>query len=640
MNKYSNSVAEILGELNITDGLVLDPFHIVGSDSLGEKIKVEAVSLNDLEKITEGDLSVKAILVDDSISQKEVKSVFQNLHSVMQEKNIYLILCAENPVNRDMVFELLSGHQVSKLNVQGYTAAGTREYMSNNGFVFATERLQKREELEENRDNLFLQSGNLTYQYLSWMEEFIHSELNAEYFVQAYTVNKDTLTQKEKEESSDHPFLSIITRTQGRRPESLRETFLTLAGQSCMDFEVLVMGHELSSEETENVLNTIEEYPEYLKRRIRYIPVTGGNRSTPINRGFEEARGDYAIILDDDDYVFDNWVAEFKKKAEECPGSVLHAYVIAQDWTRIVQKDGKEALRASGTPQNQFCRDFHVISELYGNYCPPVGLAFPLFPFRYMGIRFDETLDTTEDWDYLMRIRCICGVVDIQEPTCLYRLWKNAESSRSVHSQKEWKDNRNRIMEQFKDWPLQLPVRYTEEMMKLAEKYSKIFSGEKNESGQTTPLYYSNDYGFSEDKILITGSGLTLPDFRYEFTDMEGFGKLSHIRWDPYESGNIYVENLMITIYTADGRKIEKSMSKCDANGFKSRNCIIFFHPDPQVVVHFRQKLLVSKIVITGRLHKEVPVEMHNYLAMQYDANLVHKAKKAVKYIGKKILRR
>lgn len=640
MNKYSNSVAEILGELNVTDGLVLDPFHIVEADSLIKKIKVEAVSLNDLKRIAEENLSVKAILVDDTISQNEVKNMFQNLQNVMREKNIFLIVCAKNPVSKDMVFELLSGHQVSRLDIQGYTAAGTCEYMRNNGFALVMEKLQKREALEGNHDNLLLQSGNMTYQYLSWLEEFMHSELNADCFVQAYKVSETALEANEDEVSGKAPFISIVIRTQGRRPEPLRETFLSLAGQTCMDFEVLVMGHNVSNEDEETVVNTIEEFPEYLREKMRYIPVTGGNRSTPINRGFEEARGQYAVILDDDDYVFDNWVEEFKKKAEECPGSVLHAYVIGQDWKTIVQKNGKEALKAVGTTQNQFCRDFHAINEMYGNYCPLLGLAFPLFPFRYMGIRFNETLDTTEDWDYLMRIRCICGVVDIPEPTSLYRLWKNAENSHSIHSQKEWEDNRKRIIDQFKEWPLQLPPRYTEEMMKVAEKYAAAFGADKSERGQVTSLYYSNDYGFSEDKTLVAGSSMFLPDFRYEYTNMEELGKVSFLRWDPYGAANVCVENLQITIYTAKGKKIKKTMAQCDTNGFKSRNRIVFFHPDPQVVLHFRRKQVISKVVITGCLHREIPVEIHDYLAMQYDTNIVHKIKKAIKYVGKKVLKK
>lgn len=643
MDKYINSVTEILNKLEIEDGILVDPFHIVGDGSFGGRIEVKEVLLNDLEHFLNTQADVKAILVNESIAQEPNRIVMQNLKNKIKEQNVYLIVCAKNPVDRDTVFELLSGHQTTLLDIQGYTGAGIREYMRKSGYTLIAENKEKTMNAQDSTaktdKNIFLESGNVVYQYLSWLEGFIHSELNVDFFVQVYKVAEEVVVDNQ-ESDSEAPFLSIITRTQGRRPESLRETFLTLAGQSCMDFEVLVMGHNLKQEEKENVLKAIEENPEYLRKKIRFVPVEGGNRSTPINRGFEEARGEYAVILDDDDYVFDHWVSSFKEKAAECPGSVLHAYVIAQDWTRIVTKDGKEALRASGSPQNQFCRDFHMINELYGNYCPTLGLAFPLFPFRYMGFRFNETLDTTEDWDYLMRVSSICGVADIQEPTCLYRLWKNAENSHSIHSQKEWNNNRKRIQDQFRSWPLQLPVRYTNEMIELAEKYPALLGGDRNERSQVTSLYYSSGYGFNEKNVMSTGSNLPLPDFRYEYTDMEPLGELSFIRWDPYDSGNIYVENLRISIFTADGGKIERTISQMDTNGFKSRNCIVFFHPDPQVILHFRKKIVISKVVITGAIKKEIPVEVHNYLAMQYDSNIVHKAKKAIKHVGKKVLKK
>src|SRR5471032_1033194 len=55
------------------------------------------------------------------------------------------------------------------------------------------------------------------------------------------------------------PFLSIITRTQGLRLDTLRDVFLCLSGQSCIDFEHLVMGHRLTPDADRAVQELIDE---------------------------------------------------------------------------------------------------------------------------------------------------------------------------------------------------------------------------------------------------------------------------------------------------------------------------------------------------------------------------------------------
>ena len=51
------------------------------------------------------------------------------------------------------------------------------------------------------------------------------------------------IAKEEAHRGEDAPFLSVITRTQGKRPEMLRETLLSLVGQTDEDFEVLLIGH-------------------------------------------------------------------------------------------------------------------------------------------------------------------------------------------------------------------------------------------------------------------------------------------------------------------------------------------------------------------------------------------------------------
>lgn len=610
MQKYLEDIKKFVNGLEVADRIVIDTTDLINDKSGIDSTKIKKVMIENLEQEIE-----KAVL----------------------DKEEYLVVCAENPLKSDMVFEAFSGQWRLPLNIKGYTRAGMKELMKQHSYILVKEKLLEQENVKENNEDVFLSSGNMVYQYLAWLQEYVGANLNIKYYIQVYQRSK---IKKEETESLKRPFLSIITRTQGKRIESLREALLSLAGQECMDFEVLIMGHNLDKESKRKVCSVIEETPDYLREKIRYIPVTGGNRSTPLNKGFEEAKGIYAVILDDDDIVFDHWVKSFKDKAEECPGSILHAYVIAQNWQSIKNENGEESLRACGPPQNNFCVDFHSIKQLYGNSCPVLGLAFPLNPFREMGIRFDETLDTTEDWDFLMKMSSICGVVDIKEPTSMYRIWENAENSHSIHAQEEWDNNRKKILNRFRKKPILLLSEYFDELIDIVGKHPALFGDQGKVLAQGTPLYYNNGKGYNEECSIIVGSSANMPFFRYEYMGLEKVGPISSVRWDPYDSGDIYVENVIVKIYTQDNKEIVKNMRQFHTNGFKIWRRIVFFHPDPQIEVCLWKKIRVSKIVITGRLGVDITQEMHERLTMKYDTNLVSKTKKVVKYYGKKLLKR
>jgi len=254
------------------------------------------------------------------------------------------------------------------------------------------------------------------------------------------------------------PFLSVVMRTQGTRHEMLREALHSLWAQTDKDFEVLLIGHKLSDEQYAELNKIINEFPPIFKAHIRFIRIGYGNRATPLNIGFSYAHGEYIAVLDDDDIVFDNWVEEFHKAAKKTPGKLLHAYVAAQRWEKV-DCGGIMKLRACGSIELNFCCDFVMFRQLSQNFCPLLGLAFPAYVFQKIGVIFDETLDTAEDWDVLMRTAFLTGVIDINEPTSLYRLWVNTENSQTLHDKTVWEANFYRIQKKFEEMPIILPAK-------------------------------------------------------------------------------------------------------------------------------------------------------------------------------------
>lgn len=318
--------------------------------------------------------------------------------------------------------------------------------------------------MDLNRLSELLPEQTLACEYLRHINREIEENLCAEEYAGRW--------RKIIEEHRQHIgkyFLSVVMRTQGRRPEALREALLCLFAQDDQDFEVLLIGHKLDENQLSLVEDILAEQEPRFRERIRFLPFNEGNRTTPLNYGFAQANGEYIMIFDDDDLVMEDCVSAYRKQAEKTPGRVLYRYTVSQKWCVIDTDSGVQALRAQDMPEMGFCKDYDPLEQVYMNHCPPIGLAFPAFAFRDLGIIFDETLATTEDWDYLNRTVKYCGAASVNTVGAVYRLWTNAESSATVHAQEEWKENYHIIQGKMNSAPLLLPTGTTMRISDIVE---------------------------------------------------------------------------------------------------------------------------------------------------------------------------
>lgn len=252
------------------------------------------------------------------------------------------------------------------------------------------------------------------------------------------------------------PFLTVITRTQGRRLDTLRDVLLCLSAQTDEDFEVVIVGHKLSKTQRLAVERVIEDCYEDFRNRVRLLLVDKGNRTEPLNAGFASAESDYIAILDDDDIVMAHWVETFRKLATKYPGRILRATTVAQQWEPVQTLHGTGTVRAVGGMEKRYPSHFDFLNHLIENATPPVSLAFPGDCFNHAGIKFDSSLTTTEDWDFLMRTATVCGVGSGAEITSIYRQWHTGESSFTTHSSEEWTANHYAIWKKLDEFPILL----------------------------------------------------------------------------------------------------------------------------------------------------------------------------------------
>jgi hypothetical protein len=165
-----------------------------------------------------------------------------------------------------------------------------------------------------------------------------------------------------------------------------------------------------------------------------------GTRAHPLNVGFKSARGTYCVALDDDDFVFAHWVETFKSLSLSAPGRVLRTRCASQP-SGAVETRGAVATTASGPLTLPWTADFSLAEHLFHNQTPFMSVAFPRSLWHDLNERFDETLTTTEDWDYLLRAASLLGVADCTEVTAVYRQWGEGDNSASIHRSDEWQAN-------------------------------------------------------------------------------------------------------------------------------------------------------------------------------------------------------
>ena len=256
----------------------------------------------------------------------------------------------------------------------------------------------------------------------------------------------------------DRPFLSIITRTQGSRIQPLREVLMCLAGQSCTNFELIIVVHLAGGSAYKAVIALIEDLPARLRQRIEVMSCTRAGRAAPLNDAIARARGHYVAVLDDDDLVFAHWVETFQTLAREAHGSILRAQCTRQDFENTTSNEFPGGPRAISWFQMVWPSSYDSVAHLNVNQTPFMSLAFPATIFRDLHLRFDESLNTTEDWDFANRAAMLCGVVSSNEVTSIYRWWTNGESSSFVHKQEEWDSNREMILDKLNSSPILLPA--------------------------------------------------------------------------------------------------------------------------------------------------------------------------------------
>lgn len=404
----------------------------------------------------------------------EPEKALQLLHVLASRHASPLILSVPNVGHRDVAIKLLGGRfdytesgLLDHTHYQYYTAANLKRLMSDIGWHEIARKDVQLEESDQNfpKHHPLLSRGTPGNALFAMLRKNAEPCSTVNQFVRAYLPSVPA--RRADTASRDVPFLTVVIRTQGTRIDSLRESILCLSAQTCQDFEVMVVGHRLDLERQLAVERVIADQMDVMRSKTKLLKVDHGERAAPLNAAFENANGYYVAMFDDDDLVFGHWVESFKKLASAHPGKILRTTAVSQTWDRVSFRGDKPATRSKSGYRAEYPEEFDLFDHLVENRSPLHSLAFPRAVYADLGFRFDESLTTAEDWDFIVNVCHITGVAGTADIACVYRRWENAANSYTAHDQEEWKANYLYSLRKIDSRPLILPPGYTRKVRNM-----------------------------------------------------------------------------------------------------------------------------------------------------------------------------
>lgn len=515
--------------------------------------------------------------------EEDPQALLAFLHPLCRSAGLSLQICVPNAGSENLLLRLMSGEaEAGDAFFAGYpsrrlfTHASLEQRMAAAGFT-----LSREADIAEHpavSANSFLAAGSTLYRGLSYYHRLADDHSGSGMLCRVYEAVEVPDAPAATGTQAGAPFLSVVMRTVGNRIEAMREVLLCLAAQEDDSFELLIMVHNPKPGRLEAVQELVAEFPASLREKISIHTVRGGNRSTPLNAGFAKAQGDYIVALDDDDLIFANWVQVFHQAAQKASGAVLHSYSVGQSWS-VQERDGRTLLAASSNFNSIFCHDFNWASQFQVNRCPLMTNAFPRDAFQRFPFRFDEKLNTVEDWDYLMHVACLVGVDNLDSVTAIYRLWSNAENSSSLHTGEEWADNLRYVQKKLRKVPVLVPpgALIPDTDPTDDQKADIELFGMKN--GQ-----YSTSLKRNPDQVELKNNKWFLDFHKLSSLHMRG-----QVRLDPSNTGHYLLRQLHITVKMTSGAQQEYTLRDVGSNGLRGKDHLLFLCDDPQLYIRLPQ---------------------------------------------------
>jgi LmbE family N-acetylglucosaminyl deacetylase/glycosyltransferase involved in cell wall biosynthesis len=201
----------------------------------------------------------------------------------------------------------------------------------------------------------------------------------------------------------DEPLVSVIIRSIGRK--DLHRALDSVALQTYPNIEVVVVNAK--GEKDPRFGEWCGRFP--LRQCHSLEPLL---RSKAANVGLENARGEYLIFLDDDDWFYPDHVSGLAKALMDAEKAYV-AYA-GVECIRLDSNGNSERLQVFNEPFDRF----RLLSE---NFIPMHAALFRKEVLQ-SGCRFDENIMLHEDWDFWIQLSQLADFVHLDKVSAAYRI--------------------------------------------------------------------------------------------------------------------------------------------------------------------------------------------------------------------------
>ncbi len=289
-------------------------------------------------------------------------------------------------------------------------------------------------------------------------------------FVRAYRRRLTDTPVDRSAPAGPAPFLSVLTRTLGDR-ETLLDVLTSLAAQHDPDYELHVLVNNPDVTVIDRIRAMVAGFDPVFADRVTVHQVSAAGRTPPLNTGLDAARGEYVVVLDDDDLVTTDWVGAFKRLAATAPGRVLRAGIVVQ-WVEARPGGDGQLVPVSGF-EAPYPAELDVLDTIRANRSPSCSYAVPMGLVRSLGLRFDESQRVAEDWKFQLSAVLIAGAASTPEITSVYRR-ASAGGSAAAESERVWIEDLGRVIDDLDREPTLLPAGSLRRIHQLYERIEHL----------------------------------------------------------------------------------------------------------------------------------------------------------------------
>lgn len=149
--------------------------------------------------------------------------------------------------------------------------------------------------------------------------------------------------------------------------------------------------------------------------------------------------------------------------------------------------------------------------------------------------------------------------------------------------------------------------------------YSGLVGLSPEDTAVSAKLYLKeqNKDFVEEDTCMAESDIRTKAEFTYK--DLEEFGQVKELRWDPGERSGIIVKDLTVTILTEDGKEIVKTAEQVESSAVVLDNELVFITLDPCVFITLDEPALLRSVVITANIVSRIPQDYVNRIREKFD---------------------